>query len=67
MGCASLNRPERVLGKIRYNHKPQYAVIEAGEGNTIRCTFEEPVRAAAPGQSAVFYKDGCILCGGIIL
>ena len=67
MGCASLNGPERVLGKIRYNHKPQYAVIEAGEGNTIRCTFEKPVRAAAPGQSAVFYKDRCILCGGIIL
>ncbi len=30
-------------------------------------TFSQPVRAPAPGQSAVFYKDGAVLGGGFIL
>ena len=30
-------------------------------------SFDEPVRAAAPGQSAVFYNtEGCVIGGGII-
>lgn len=31
-----------------------------------RITFAEPQRAVAPGQSAVLYKDGVIIGGGII-
>ena len=30
-------------------------------------TFDEPVRFAAPGQSAVFYdENACVIGGGII-
>ena len=33
----------------------------------LKLQFDEPVRAAAPGQSAVVYDaGGCVLCGGII-
>ena len=53
--------------KVRYRHSGQYALLEkTGEGK-IKVSFEEPVRFAAPGQSAVFYDDkSCLLGGGII-
>ncbi len=52
---------------IRYRHRAQPALLEiAGEGEA-RLLFAEPVRAAAPGQSAVFYDgEGRIIGGGII-
>ena len=37
------------------------------ESGKIKVTFDNPVRAATPGQSAVFYDaDGCVIGGGII-
>ena len=36
-------------------------------GNIVEINFEEPVRAPAPGQSAVFYEDDLVVGGGIIL
>ncbi len=57
----------RCFVKIRYHHKPQAAYIEAMQGGKIRAVFDEPVKAAAPGQSAVFYDDDdCVIGGGII-
>ena len=35
-------------------------------GSAWKITFDEPQRAVAPGQSAVIYRDGVILGGGII-
>ena len=33
----------------------------------VRILFEEPVRSAAPGQSAVFYDENdCLIGGGVI-
>lgn len=53
--------------KIRYGHSGQRAVITMPDDDIVKVRFAEPVRAAAPGQSAVFYDDeGCILGGGII-
>lgn len=53
--------------KIRYRHPGQAAFIEPAEGRTVKVTFKEPVRAAAPGQSAVFYDgEGCVIGGGVI-
>lgn len=53
--------------KVRYRHPGQYAtVVRTGE-DSYKITFEEPVRSAAPGQSAVFYDDdGCLVGGGVI-
>ena len=53
--------------KIRYHHAPQEAVIEAIDREHVKVSFTEPVHAAAPGQSAVFYdEDDCVIGGGII-
>lgn len=57
----------RAFVKIRYNHKGASATLEKNDDGTISVAFDEPVRAATPGQSAVFYdEDGCIIGGGKI-
>ena len=53
--------------KIRYRHAGQRATVEMTEDGAVKISFEEPVRAATPGQSAVFYDDdNCIIAGGVI-
>ena len=53
--------------KIRYHHAGQKAEISAADGGELKVRFEEPVRAATPGQSAVFYDgEGRVIGGGII-
>ena len=68
MGIPPLAEGEKLecMAKIRYQHKPQKAFAEMADGR-LRITFEQPVRAATPGQSAVLYDDERrILCGGFI-
>lgn len=50
------------LVKIRSAAKPVPCVYDGN--NTV--TFPEPVRAPAPGQSAVFYRGGFVFGGGFI-
>ena len=53
--------------KIRYHHAGHPARIEMAGQSRVRVTFDGKVKAAAPGQSAVFYDDdGFVLGGGII-
>ncbi|MCR4610390.1 MAG: tRNA 2-thiouridine(34) synthase MnmA [Lachnospiraceae bacterium] len=53
--------------KVRYHHKAQKSFVRKIDNNSVEVQFEEPVKSAAPGQSAVFYDDnGCVLGGGII-
>ena len=53
--------------KIRYRDGGSPACVEALGPARVRVTFEAPVRAPAPGQSAVFYDEsGCVLGGGVI-
>lgn len=53
--------------KVRYHHAAAPALIRR-EGELIRVLFEQPVKAPAPGQSAVFYdRDECVIGGGIIV
>ena len=53
--------------KVRYNHAGGKAIIEKIGEDRIRIEFEKPVRAPAPGQSAVFYdRDECLIGGGVI-
>ena len=58
----------RCKAKIRYHHKPADATLTRIDDERVKITFDEPVRAATPGQSSVFYdENGCVLGGGIII
>ena len=62
--------------QIRHRHQGEMATIEparenpkaagAGGGRSVRILFDQPVRALAPGQAAVFYDGDCVLGGGWI-
>ena len=61
-----LDAPIRCEVKIRYNHRGAPAtVIPIGE-EAARILFDEPQRAPAEGQSAVFYDGDTVIGGGIM-
>ena len=68
----SVDTPEpgerlRALVKIRYHHCAKEAWLEPSEDGQLTIVFDEPVKAATPGQSAVFYdEEGCVIGGGVI-
>lgn len=66
MAIPDLQEPKRALVKIRYAHAGTPCLLEKLQDGRVQCTFEEPVRAATPGQAAVFYEDGYVLGGGTI-
>ncbi len=57
----------RCIVKIRYHHKGEPAEIGMQEDGHLRIVFDTPVRAATPGQSAVFYGDEDYVIGGGII
>ncbi len=68
-GALREGSPVPVLARIRSRHAEQAARLTLGSENRGRLEFEEPVRAAAPGQSAVFFapdRPEMILGGGLI-
>ncbi len=67
MGSSDVPEGERVWTKIRYNHKGAWSQVTRTGEDEILCAFEEPVKAATPGQAMVLYQDDCILMGGTIL
>lgn len=67
MAMEDLTEPRRALVKIRYNHKGEYGMLEKLPDGKLLCHFEQPVRAATPGQAAVFYDGEYVLGGGTIL
>ena len=52
--------------RIRHRHPGARARVEALPGDRARVAFEEPQRAVAPGQAAVFYDGELVLGGGWI-
>lgn len=69
-----LQAARRVLTRIRYRHVEQPARLEPVDvplkrGGRARVVFDRPVRAPAPGQSAVFFdlaRPEVVLGGGVI-
>ncbi len=51
---------------LRYTKKPGYATVTALSEDRVLIEFNEPQRAPAPGQSAVFFDGDDLLGGGII-
>jgi tRNA-specific 2-thiouridylase len=45
--------------QVRHRHQAVLAQVDAVEGDRATIRFEEPVRAVAPGQAAVFYDAEC--------
>ncbi len=62
----NLTSPLNVTVQTRYRQKERSAKIIPLSENTVRVNFEEPHRAAALGQAAVFYDGDIVLGGGII-
>jgi tRNA-specific 2-thiouridylase len=52
--------------KFRYGSAPVPATLNWDSETSLSVTFETPVRALSPGQSAVFYQGDRVLGGGII-
>lgn len=58
----------RCKAKIRYRHEGESAFISMYDKDTVKIEFDNPVRAATNGQSAVFYDDNdCVIGGGRII
>lgn len=51
--------------KIRYNHPGVLCRVKKND-HGIEVSFDRDQKAVAPGQSAVFYKNDMIICGGRI-
>lgn len=57
----------RVLAKIRYSHKGAPCVIRHIDEDRVEVIFDEPQRAATPGQAVVFYDGDYVVGGGTII
>jgi len=52
--------------RIRHQHRPAPAILIPDEAGQVLVRFDQPQRAVAPGQAAVFYDHDVVLGGGII-
>lgn len=64
-GGAPLN-PVRCAVKLRSTQREQPATAFPSGETTVRIVFDQPQRAAAPGQAAVLYDGDIVLGGGVI-
>lgn len=62
-----LEGPREVQVKTHYRQRPVPAVAEQAGPDELTVTFDEPQRAAAPGQAAVLYEGDIVLGGGTIV
>ena len=56
----------QVMAKVRYSAKPAAAVLHMQPDGSVVTMFQEPQRAATPGQSIVWYDGDYVIGGGFI-
>ena len=61
-----LNAPVRAMIKVRYSAREAPALVRQISENEVAVEFDEPQRAIAPGQAAVFYDGEVVIGGGSI-
>ncbi len=66
MAIEEINGEIRAEAKIRYSHRKAPCTVTM-ENGLLKCVFDEPQRAATPGQSLVVYDGDYVLCGGTIV
>lgn len=54
------------LVQVRYRQAPVRAMVESAGDGLVRAVFQDPIRAVAPGQAAVFYEGDRVRGGGWI-
>jgi len=59
--------PLRACVRVRHGSNEVEATIDAGPCGGLHVAFDAAVRAVAPGQIAVFYREGLVLGGGRIV
>ena len=59
--------PVKCTVRTRYRQRETEAVAVKEEKGNVRVTFDAPIRAVTPGQSAVLYQGEQVIGGGIIL
>ena len=63
---AQLDAGRRCSAKIRYRQRDQDCTVRRALDDRLMVAFDEPQRAAAPGQFIVFYQDDRCLGGAVI-
>lgn len=63
---ATLSSDEILFIKIRYKSMPVQGYLIEWSDTHARVGFTAPIEAVTPGQSAVFYRNECVVGGGII-
>lgn len=67
IGGDALEGPREVQVKTHYRQRPVLAIAEQTAPDELTVTFDEPQRAAAPGQAAVLYEGDVVLGGGTVV